>query len=106
MYAIIESGGKQYKVSKGEVVNVDKLDKKIGETIELDTVKMVVDNGNVIVGTPLVKNAKVILEIVRLTKGKKVVVFKYKPKKGYKKTKGHRQQYTSLKVKDIKVESS
>jgi len=103
MYAIIESGGKQYKVTKGEILNVDKLDKKIGETMELDKVLLVSDNDKVMVGNPVVKNARVVLEVVKLAKGKKVVVFKYKRKKGYRKTKGHRQQYTTVRVTDIKL---
>ena len=103
MYAIIESGGKQYKVTKGEILNVDKLDKKIGETMELDKVLLISDNDKVMVGNPVVKNARVVLEVVKLTKGKKVVVFKYKRKKGYRKTKGHRQQYTTVRVTDIKL---
>ncbi|MFH1238708.1 MAG: 50S ribosomal protein L21 [bacterium] len=103
MYAIIESGGKQYKVTKGEILNVDKLDKKIGETMELDKVLLISDNDKVMVGNPVVKNARVVLEVVKLAKGKKVVVFKYKRKKGYRKTKGHRQQYTTVRVTDIKL---
>src|SRR4030042_6229526 len=96
MYAIIESGGKQYKVTKGEIINVDKLNKKIGETMELDKVLLISDNDKVMVGNPVVKNARVVLEVVKLAKGKKVVVFKYKRKKGYRKTKGNRQQYTTV----------
>lgn len=105
MYVIIESGGKQYKVTKGEIINVDKLDKAIGETIELDKVLLVSDKDQVIVGNPMVKKARVILEVVKSTKGKKVVVFKYKRKKGYRKTKGHRQQYTTVRVSEIKLEN-
>ena len=82
---------------------MDKLDQKIGETIELDQVLLISDADKVMVGNPLVKNARVILEVVKMTKGKKIVVFKYKRKKGYRKTKGHRQQYTTVKVADIKL---
>lgn len=104
MYAIVESGGKQYKIKKGEVVNVEKLNKKQGETVQLDKVLMIVDKDNIEVGKPVLKNVKVILEIVKLVKGKKVVVFKYKRKKHYRKVRGHRHQYTSVKIKDIKIE--
>jgi large subunit ribosomal protein L21 len=103
MYAIIETGGKQYKVTKGEILNVDKLNQDIGAMVELDKVLLISDSDKVTVGNPVIKNAKVILEVVKTAKGKKVVVFKYKRKKGYRKTKGHRQQYTTVKVTDIKL---
>lgn len=104
MYAIVESGGKQYKVKKGEIVNVEKLNKKPGETVQLSKVLMIVDKDNVKIGKPVLKNAKVILEVVKSVKGKKVVVFKYKRKKHYRKVRGHRHQYTSVRIKEIKVE--
>ena len=103
MYAIIETGGKQYKVTKGEVLNVDKLDQEVGATVELDKVLLISDSDKVMVGNPVIKNARVILEVVKMTKGKKIVVFKYKRKKGYRKTQGHRQQYSTVKVTDIKL---
>ena len=103
MYAIVESGGKQYKIAKGDVLKVEKLPNKVGETVQIDKVLMVVDGEEVSVGKPPIKGAKVVLEVVRLVKGKKVIVFKYKPKKDIRKVRGHRHQYTSVKVKDIKV---
>ncbi|MFH1783346.1 MAG: 50S ribosomal protein L21 [bacterium] len=103
MYAIVESGGKQYKIAKGDVLKIEKLENKVGETVEIDKVLMIVDGEDVSVGKPHIKGAKVVLEIVRLTKGKKVIVFKYKPKKDIRKVRGHRHQYSTVKVKDIEV---
>ena len=97
MYAIIEACGKQYKVSKGDVVFFEKLDAEVGSAIDFTNVNQVGDK----IGTPYVKGAKVTCEVVKHGKAKKIVVFKYRPKKKYRNTRGHRQPYTKLIVKKI-----
>lgn len=97
--AVFETGGKQYYVEVGSVLYVEKLDAEAGSEITFDHVLMA--NGNV--GTPYVKGAKVVAEVVKHGKQKKVVIFKYNPKKKYRKTQGHRQPYTKLEIKDIKA---
>lgn len=101
MYAVIETGGKQYKVSEGDVIFVEKLDTEAGATVEFDKVLIVGENGDVKVGAPYVDGAKVTAEAVKNGKSKKVIVYKYKPKKGYHKKQGHRQPYTKLEIKKI-----
>jgi large subunit ribosomal protein L21 len=103
MYAVIRSGGKQYTVRPGERLNVEKLEGEVGSTVELTDVLMVADGDAVSVGAPAVSGARVTAEIVEHGKGKKVVVFKYKPKIRYRKKTGHRQQFTRLAIKDIVV---
>ena len=103
MYAIIRTGGKQYTVRPGENLNVEKLDGEVGSNIELTDVLMVADGDTVTLGSPSVSGAKVVAEVVEHGKGKKVVVFKYKPKIRYRKRTGHRQQFTRLAVKEIVV---
>ena len=100
MYAIIETGGKQYKVEKDEIINVEKLDKQVGDKVELN-VLMLVDNGNITSGNPFVKDAKVVAEVVEQGKADKIVVFKYKAKKNYRRKQGHRQPYTALKILSV-----
>ena len=97
MYAVIETGGKQIKVAKGESVLVEKLDVKEGDTVTFDKVLMV----NGVVGKPYV-NATVTADVVKHGKAKKVKVYKYTPKKKYRKTQGHRQPYTKVEIKSIK----
>ena len=101
MYAVIRTGGKQYTVRLGEKLNVEKLDGEVGSNIELTDVLMVADGDTVTLGSPSVSGAKVVAEVVEHGKGKKVVVFKYKPKIRYRKRTGHRQQFTRISVKDI-----
>lgn len=101
MYAIVKTGGKQYKVAQGDVLNVEKLDAEIGAEVSLD-VLMLVDGANVTVGQPVVADAKVVAKVVEHGKGDKIVVFKYKPKKDYRKKQGHRQPYTKLEVVSVK----
>ena len=103
MYAVIRSGGKQYTVRPGDSLNVEKLDGEVGSQVELTDVLMVADGDTVSVGAPSVAGAKVVAEVVEHGKGKKVVVFKYKPKIRYRKRTGHRQQFTRLAIKDIVV---
>ena len=101
MYAIIRTGGKQYKVSEGDVIFVEKLDNEIGTTVSFD-VLMLCDGETVKVGAPTVAGAKVEGEIVDHGKAKKVIVFKYKPKKNIRKKQGHRQPYTKVKITSVK----
>jgi large subunit ribosomal protein L21 len=102
MYAVIKTGGKQYKVSEGDLVKVEMLDGAVGDTIELDQVLMV-GGAEVKLGTPLVPGAKVKAQIVAQEKDKKVIVFKSKRRQGYRKKYGHRQPITRLKVGAIEV---
>lgn len=101
MYAIIKTGGKQYKVSEGDLVRVEKLNYEIGDTVEFDEVLMVANDDDLKVGSPFVENAKVKATVKDQAKDKKVVVYKYKPKKMYRKKQGHRQPYTLVEIKDI-----
>jgi len=104
MYAVIESGGKQYKVSEGTVLKVEKLEAAAGDRLSIDKVLMVNDeNGNVKVGNPLVNNARVEVEVMEQGREKKVVVFKYKRRKNYRKKQGHRQPFTKIKVLTIEA---
>ena len=102
MYAVIETGGKQYKVAQGDVIFVEKLGKAEGETVNFDVVA-IVDGENSKIGTPVVEGAAVTAEILANTKGKKIRIFKYKPKKGYHKRQGHRQPLDKITIKEIKA---
>ena len=101
MYAIIETGGKQYKVSEGDFIFVEKLDVEAGETVTVDKVLVVANGEDVKVGAPYVDGASVTADVVKNGKDKKIIVYKYKPKKGYHKKQGHRQPYTKLEIKKI-----
>ena len=101
MYAIIETGGKQYKVSEGDFVFVEKLDVEAGSTVTIDKVLVVANGDDVKVGAPLVEGATVEAVAVKNGKEKKIIVYKYKAKKGYHKKQGHRQPYTKLEIKKI-----
>lgn len=103
MYAIIESCGRQYKVTEGDVVFFEKLDVEEGKKITFDKVVLVSDDKKIEVGAPYVKNVSVEGTVVSHGKGKKIIVYKYKPKKNYRKTQGHRQPYTKVEIKSIKV---
>ena len=100
MYAIIATGGKQYKVSEGDVIRVEKLGVEAGETVTFDQV-LLVSGDDVKVGTPTVAGATVTADVVANAKAKKVIVYKYKRKTGYHKKNGHRQQYTAVKITKI-----
>ena len=100
MYAIIETGGKQYKVSEGDVVFIEKLDVNEGETVKFDKV-LAVSGDNMVIGTPVVDGASVSATVLENGKAKKIIVFKYKPKKGSKTKQGHRQPYTKVKIEKI-----
>ena len=101
MYAIIESCGKQYKVSEGDVVFFEKLDVEEGKSVTFDKVIMVSDDGKVQVGNPYVKGVKVEGKVVAHGKHKKIIVYKYKAKKNYRRTRGHRQPYTKVEITAI-----
>ena len=101
IYAIIETGGKQYKVAPGQTIDVERLDVSEGNTVELDKVLLIADGDKVTVGTPTVDGAKVIATSQGDGKGKKIIVFKYKPKVRYRKKTGHRQLYTRLAIDKI-----
>ncbi len=103
MYAIIETCGKQYKVSEGDVVFFEKLDAEEGKKVKFDNVILVSDGKKVEVGTPYVKGAKVEGKVIAHGKGKKIVVFKYKAKKNYRRKQGHRQPYTKVEITSVKL---
>jgi large subunit ribosomal protein L21 len=100
-YAIVETGGKQYKVSSGQTINVERLPAEEGSEVELDKVLLVADGEKVVVGTPVVPGAKVVAQSLGEIKGDKVTVFKYKNKTRYRRKTGHRQRYTKLQIKNI-----
>lgn len=101
MYAVIATGGKQYRVSPGDSIEVEKLPYEVGEQIELEQVLLVAGKSGAQVGRPIVKDAKVKATVTRQAKGRKVIVFKYKNKNRYRRTKGHRQQFTRLRIDEI-----
>ena len=100
MYAIIRTGGKQYNVSVGDEVLVEKLNADVGEEVSFE-VLMLADDSGIKIGTPVVEGVSAKAEVVEHGKGKKVIVFKCKPKKNYRKKQGHRQPYTMVKIKAI-----
>ncbi len=97
-HAIIETGGKQYRVAEGEVVFIEKLPVQAGDTVTFDRVLAVVDEGSSVFGSPVVEGATVTANVVKNGKSKKVRIFKMKPKKGYRLTQGHRQPYTKVQI--------
>lgn len=103
MYAVIKTGGKQYRVTEGEVLNVEKLTGEVGSQVELAEVLAVGEGEGIRIGTPTVAGARVVAEIVEHGKDKKVIIFKKKRRKGYTKKQGHRQLFTSLRIKEIKA---
>lgn len=100
-HAIIVTGGKQYRVAEGDVVFIEKLPVDAGETVTFDQVLAVIDENGSKFGTPTVSGASVTASVVKNGKGKKIRVFKMKPKKGYRNTKGHRQPYTQVTIEKI-----
>ena len=101
MYAVIKTGGKQYRVSPGESIDVEKLPYDVGEQIELDEILLVSNDSDPKIGQPLVEGAKVKATVTRQTKGRKVIIFKFRPSKRYRRKKGHRQHYTRLRIDEI-----
>ena len=103
MHAIIETGGKQYKVAEGDTLFIEKLPVEAGDTVTFDKVLAVLDGDKATFGAPVVEGAKVTASVVKNGKGKKVIVFKYKPKKGYRRKQGHRQPYTKVTIGKIEA---
>jgi large subunit ribosomal protein L21 len=103
MYAVIKTGGKQYKVEAGSTLRVEKLDGDAGKKVQFDEVLLVADGDKVTVGTPTVKGASVQGEIVAQELGDKLIVFKFRRRKAYRRKNGHRQQYTAIKINEIKA---
>ena len=101
--AIIVTGGKQYRVAEGDVIFVEKLDVEAGETVKFDRVLAVIDEDKAVFGTPVVENAVVSGNVVKNGKSKKIRVYKMKPKKGYRRTQGHRQPYTKVEITKIEA---
>jgi len=102
MYAIVDSGGKQYKVQEDEILRVEKLAGEVGDSVSFDRILMFSDGDNVNVGTPLLEDVAVSGHIVEQGKAKKIIVFKYKKRKRYRRKQGHRQQFTAVKIDSIK----
>jgi large subunit ribosomal protein L21 len=103
MYAVLTTGGKQYRVQEGDVLFVEKLNAEVDATVELTEVLAVSKDGELKVGTPVVEGAKVVAKVLSQGKAKKVIVFKYKPKKDYRKKTGHRQSYTKIVIEKIEA---
>lgn len=103
MYAVIKTGGRQYKVEAGQVVRVDKLEGQVGDSLTLTEVLLVKDGEILKAGAPLLEGASVTATIVEQDRGKKIIVFKKKRRQGYQKTQGHRQDYTALKITAINL---
>ena len=103
MYAIIETGGKQYKVEEGNVVSIEKLDVEAGNTVIFDKVLVVSTENGLDVGMPYVKDVSVDAKVLNHGKAKKIIVFKYKAKKNYKRKQGHRQSFTKVQIEKINV---
>lgn len=104
MYAVVQTGGKQYRVSEGDVISVEKLNAETGSTVVLDEVLVIGGDAETLVGKPFVEGASVSAEIIESGKGKKLVIFKYKAKKDYRRKQGHRQPYTRLQIKSISAQ--
>ena len=100
MYAIIATGGKQYRVCEGDVIYIEKIDAEVDSTVSFD-VLLVENNGEVKVGTPVVEGVKVEGKVEAQTRGEKIIVFKYKAKKNYRRKQGHRQPYTKVEITKI-----
>ncbi len=103
MYAVLETGSKQYRVAPGDTLEVERLGVKAGDPVTFDRVLLVSQDGKVTVGSPTVTSATVVADVVEHIRGEKKIAFKMKRRKGYHKTIGHRQELTVVKIKDIKV---
>jgi large subunit ribosomal protein L21 len=101
MYAVIRTGGKQYRVSQGDLVTIEKLNGAAGDRVEIDSVLMIAEGSQVTVGQPRLERARVVGTIVRHERGPKVLIYKHKRRKGYQKRQGHRQSQTLLRVTEI-----
>ena len=103
MYAVLKTGGKEYRISKGDIIRVEKLEGKVGDQVTLKDILMVSEEGQLHLGNPHLNNALITGEIVQQLKGRKVLTYKMKKRKNYRRFKGHRQNYTYLKVSDISL---
>jgi|SRR3972149_681346 len=103
MYAVVKTGGKQYRITEGDTLRVEKLPGEVGTTVEFPEVIAVGEGTDVKVGTPTVEGARVLAEIVEQGKDKKIIIFKKKRRKGYSKKQGHRQSFTGVRIKEIKA---
>ncbi len=101
MYAVIKTGGKQYRVSAGDSIDVERLPNGVGEQIELDQVLLVAGDSAAQIGKPLVEGARVKATVIRQVKGRKIIVYKYRPRNRYRRKRGHRQHYTRLRIDEI-----
>jgi len=103
MYAVIETGGKQYRVQEGDVLKVEKLPVEVGNTVDFNRVLTVVNDGEVKIGRPVVEGAKVVAKVLEQDKSKKIIVFKYKAKANYRRKQGHRQPFTRIQIEKIEA---
>jgi large subunit ribosomal protein L21 len=103
VYAIIRTGGKQYRVEQGDVVRLERLDYEVGKTVTIDDVLLVGGDGDVRIGTPTVAGASVAATVVEQSRGAKIRVFKYKKRKHYRRTRGHRQHVTALRIDAVRA---
>jgi large subunit ribosomal protein L21 len=103
MYAVLETGAKQYRVATGDTIEIERLEVKAGDPVTFDRVLLLNNEGKVSVGTPTVAQASVVADVVEHIRGPKVVAFKLKRRKGYRRAVGHRQELTVVKIKEIKV---
>ena len=101
MYAVLKTGGKQYRVKEGDIVKIEKVDGEVGQVVELGEGLLIGNYQKPKIGQPLVPNAKIVADIIDQGKAKKIIVFKSKRRKGYRKKQGHRQMFTSLKITKI-----
>ncbi|MDR1604115.1 MAG: 50S ribosomal protein L21 [Gracilibacteraceae bacterium] len=106
MYAVLATGGKQYRVSPGDVINVEKLAVEADSAVELTEVLLVSDDDGLRIGTPLVAGAKVTAKVLAHGKGKKIIAFRYKPKKHVRVKRGHRQLFTQIQIESIQIENA
>jgi large subunit ribosomal protein L21 len=104
MYAVVNTGGKQYKVQKGETLRIEKIPGEVGSQVTFDKVLMVADGENVRLGQPLLEKAAVMASIVEQDRAKKILVFKYKRRKRYRRKQGHRQPYTAIRIDGIDIQ--
>src|SRR5436189_5441619 len=105
MYAVLETGSKQYRVAKGDRLEVERLAVEAGQPVTFDRVLLVNNDGKIAIGAPTVANATVVADVIEHVRGEKKIAFKMKRRKGYHKTIGHRQELTVVKIKEIKTEA-
>lgn len=101
MYAVIQTGGKQYRVEPGQLISVEKLDGQVGDSIQFDKVLLLADESSVAVGRPVVDGATVKAEIVEHDRGEKLIVYKFKRRKDYRRKNGHRQSFTTVRISEV-----